>query len=156
LTAPNPPFPLTRETTIRLDREGVFWHDNQRVTHDGLARAFASWIDLDDESGRYILKNSINWCFLTVEDAPIFVRGYHSDDGTLDLSDGKREPLDPATLRLDEDDVPYCDVRGGRMPARFTRDAAFALLDQLITAGRVGEVRRVARGAGATRTPAPR
>src|SRR5689334_3417614 len=110
-----PPFPLTRETTIRLDRDGVFWHDGARVEHPGLARAFASWISIDPESGRYILKNDINWCFITVEDAPLLVRGVSvaRDGFDVVLSDETRERLDPRTLRLDADDVPYCDVRGG-------------------------------------------
>jgi hypothetical protein len=138
---------LTRETTIRLDREGVFWHDGQRVTHPGLARAFASWIDVDPESGRYILRNSINWAFITVEDAPVFARTFEPGDETMVLSDGTSERLDRSTLRLDADDVPYCDVRGGTMPARFMRPAAFALLEKLEAEGAMPSVRRVERGA---------
>jgi hypothetical protein len=144
---PTLPPGFTRETTIRLDRDGVFWHDGERVTHPGLARAFAAWIDVDPESGRYILKNSINWAFITVDDAPIFVRTFEPSDDTIVLSDGRRERLDRSTLRLDAEDVPYCDVRGGAMPARFMRPAAFALIEQLESEGTLGAVRRVARGA---------
>jgi hypothetical protein len=153
---PAPPFPFSRESSIRIDREGGFWHDGRRIEHAGLARAFATWIDIDAETGRYILKNAINWCFIAVEDAPLLVRGL-DPAGMLALSDGSREPLLPGTLRIDEDDVPYCDVKGGKLPARFGRDAAFALLEQLQTDAAGGlsfrgrPVRRVARGAGAQR-----
>lgn len=158
MTGPNetaPPFPLTRETTIRVDPQGVFWHDGQQVTHPGLARAFASWVDVDPESGRYVLRNSINWAFITVEDAPLVVRAV-GPGLALALSDGTTEPLDPTTLRLEPDDVPYCTVRRGTLPARFLPGAAFALLDQLRFDGEsayVGdvEVRRVARGEGGKR-----
>jgi uncharacterized protein len=154
-----PPFPFSRETTIRIDAQGVFWHDGQQVTHPGLATSFARWLDVDPDTGRYVLRNSINWAFITVEDAPLVVRSAAVDATgalALSLSDGTTEPLRPETLRLDPDDVPYCDVRGGRLPARFLPQAAFALLERLRFEGDdafLGDVpvRRVARGEGARR-----
>ena len=106
---------------------------------------------VDPDTGRYVVKNSINWVFVTVDDAPLVVRSVTEDDGglLLALSDGTREPLAQDTLRLDGDDVPYCDVRAGRLPARFTPRAAFALLELLGPA--VHSLRRVPRGAGAVR-----
>jgi uncharacterized protein len=159
MTEPTPPFPFSRETTIRIDEQGVFWHDGQKVTHPGLATSFARWIDVDPETGRYILKNSINWAFITVEDAPLVVRSVSTgaDGGILvALSDATTEPLDTGTLRLEPGDVPYCDVRGGRLPARFLPQAAFALLEKLRFDGDRAflgdeEVRRVGRGEGARR-----
>jgi hypothetical protein len=155
MTADPPPFPLSRETHIRLDRDGVFWNEGQPLGHPGLQRAFARWIDVDPETGRYILKNEINWAYLTVDDAPYVVRGIDAA-GMLKLFDESVEPLDPTTLRIDEDDVPYCDVKGGRMPARFARAAAFALLDRARVEPDglyLGERRipRVARGEGGRR-----
>ncbi len=150
-----PPFPFSRETTIKVDPQGVFWHDGQKVTHPGLARAFASWVDVDPESGRYILRNSINWAFITVEDAPLVVRAV-SPELELALSDGTTEALRAETLRLEPDDVPYCDVRGGKLPARFLPQAAYVVLERLrfederAFLGEV-EVRRVARGEGGQR-----
>lgn len=160
------PFPLSRETTIRIDRDGEFWHDGERVQNDKLARAFARWVDVDPESGRYILKNEVDWCFVTVDDAPLVVRALEVGPGgelRVALSDGTTEPLDLATLRVDEDDVPYCDVRGGALPARFSRAAAFALLERVRVAeegalrlsagGGEVPVRRVPRGQGGARPP---
>jgi uncharacterized protein len=146
-----PPFKLTRETTIRIDEQGNFWHDGQPVTHPGLAHAFASWVDVDPESGRWILRNDINWCFVTVDDAPLVARSaaVEGDDIVLRLSDGSSERLDAATLRLEPGDVPYCDVRGGRIPARLLPGAAYTVLDWL--GERQGEVRRVAAGEGRRR-----
>jgi hypothetical protein len=161
VTEPPPPGAIfSRESTIRVDRDGRFWHDGARVDHPGVARAFASWIDVDPATGRYVLRNQINWCYVTVEDAPLVVRSVEIDPTgrmQLHLSDGATEALDGATLRLDEDDVPYCDVRGGRLPARFLPQAAFALLERLEStpAGPRLQgvlVRRVARGAGSRRT----
>jgi hypothetical protein len=146
MTEPTPVF--TRESTIRIDAQGGFWHDGQRVAHPGLAEAFARWLDVDAETGRYIVKNAINWVYVTVDDAPLVVRGVDADL-VLSLSDGTREPLARESLRLDADDVPYCDVRGGKLPARFLPQAAFALLERL--GPEAAQVRRVARGAGAGR-----
>lgn len=144
------PFPgATRETTIRVDAQGQFWHDGQPVTHPGLARSFAQWVDVDPESGRYILKNDVNWAFITVDDAPLVARAatVSGDAVLLSLSDGTSEPLDPATLRVEPGDVPYCDVRGGKLPAKLLPGAAFVVLEWLGDR----EPRRVARGEGARR-----
>jgi hypothetical protein len=151
MTEAQAPFTFTRESTIRIDAQGGFWHDGERVVHPGLAEAFARWLDVDPETGRYVVKNSINWVFVTVDDAPLVARSVAEEGGRLviTLSDGTREPLAQETLRLDGDDVPYCDVRGGRLPARFTPQAAFALLELLGPA--VHGIRRVPRGAGAAR-----
>jgi hypothetical protein len=159
----DPPFPLTRETHIRVDRDGVFWNEGQRIGHPGLQRAFARWLDVDDESGRYILRNAINWAFIAVEDAPLLIRGVESTPDTIRIaiSDDSWEDLDVASLRVeaapDGGVIPYCDVRQGRIPARFTPNAAFALLalcetpeDDLVLRGHA--VRRVSPGEGGRRT----
>jgi hypothetical protein len=127
-----PPFKLTRESQIRIDRDGHLWHEGERVEHPALARALASWVDLDPETGRYILRNSMDWCFVTVDDAPLVVRivTFDNQGALVTLSDGSTERLDPSTVRIDPDDVPYCSVRGGRLPARFDRTAAFTLLER--------------------------
>lgn len=147
--SPPPPFPFTRETTIRIDARGDFWHDGQPVTHPGLAKAFASWVEVDPESGRYIIKNSINWAFVTVDDVPLVARSasVEGDGVVLHLSDGSHEPLDLASLRLEPGDVPYVDVRGGALPAKLLPGAAFTLLEWLGER----EVVRVAAGEGRRR-----
>lgn len=149
----DPPLPpgFTRESTIRVDRQGGIWHDGQPVTHPGLAEAFARWLELDPESGRYIVKNSVNWVYVNVEDTPIVVRSVAAGDSGrlwLALSDGTREELSRDTLRLDGEDVPYCDVRGGTLPAKFLPRAAFSLLEG-IGLDAAAQLPRVRAGAGA-------
>ena len=72
--APEPPFRFTRESRIRIDRDGYVWHEGQKVAHDKLARALASWVAVDPETDRYVLRNPLDWCFITVDDAPLVVR----------------------------------------------------------------------------------
>lgn len=126
------PFRFSRESQIRIDAEGHVFHEGERVMHEGLARALASWVDLDDATGRYVLRNSLDWCFVTVDDCPLAVRRvrFEGPTVTLELSDGRDEPLDPTSLSLSADDVLYTRVRGGRLPARFVRSAAFELLSR--------------------------
>lgn len=133
-----PAYPpgLTPESNIRIDVDGRFWAEGQPVVHPRLERALASWLGKDPKTGRWILRNSVNWCYVTVDDTPLVVRSFTiADDGGLvvTLSDGSSEPLDLTTLRLSADDIPYCLVKERRFPARFGRTAAYALLERVRT-----------------------
>ncbi len=127
----------SRESTIRLDPEGRFFHDGAPVTHSGMARAFASWISRHPDDGRFILTNGYDWSYFTVEDAPYFVEGVKrgADGPVLVLFDGSEEPLDPATLRLGDDGVFWATVKGGAFDARFLRNAQLELAPWLVEEG---------------------
>lgn len=157
------PFRFSRESQIRIDRDGHFWHEGTRVEHARLERALATWVELEDATGRFILKNDAQWCYVEVDDTPLVVRNVWVDARAgaveAELSDGTRETVVLSTLRIDEDSVVYCDVRGGRLPARFDRTAAFTLLQHAepgaddrvvlkLANGEATEVARVSRGEG--------
>jgi hypothetical protein len=122
------PSGFSRETTIRRTADGVWYHDGLPVEHDGVRRAFDAWVDRA-ENGRYILKNESNWAYVAVEGAPVFVlHARRSGDGIdLSLSDGRVETLAVDSLREDRGGMLYCTVRGGRLAARFTRNALMDL-----------------------------
>ena len=119
----------SRESSIRLDREGRFLHDGEPVTHRGMARAFASWIARHPDDGRFILTNGWDWTYFTVEGAPFFVEGIRvgPDGPVLVLFDGSEELLDPSALRLGDDGVFSTRVKGGAFDARFLRNAQLEL-----------------------------
>jgi hypothetical protein len=127
----------TRETKIRRDARGRWWNDQDPITHANLVTAFDAWIGRA-EDGRYCLQNDINWAYVTVEGAPIDVRTvrFEGDGVMLSLSDGRTEPLDPATLREGPDGALYCTVRSGTMPARFDVHAAMLLGERAIETDR--------------------
>lgn len=127
--APLPPG-LSRETKIRRDASGRWWNGDDPVTHPNLVRSFDQWIDVA-EDGRYCLKNDINWAYVTIEGPPVFVRAaiVEGDAVRLVTSGDLEEPLDPATLRQARDGSLWCDVRGGRLAARFDNHAAAQLAD---------------------------
>src|ERR1700759_5395685 len=85
----------SRESTLRLDAEGRFWHDGVRVEHAGLRAGLHRWIRRHPLDGRYILSNGYDWTYFTVDDAPFFVERVRlepdrvePDRVVLTLSDG--------------------------------------------------------------------
>ncbi|MGC4123104.1 MAG: DUF1285 domain-containing protein [Myxococcales bacterium] len=117
----------TREDSgLVLDREGRWFHDGVLVENPKIAEAFSRGIERD-EQGRYVLRFGNDWCFVTVQDAPLQVESLTAAPGgiVLALSNGRREPLRPETLRL-RGEVLYCTAQAG-LTARLSRSAQFAL-----------------------------
>jgi hypothetical protein len=139
----------SRESTIRLDGEGRFWHDGRRVEHAGLFAALHSWIGRHPDDGRYILTNGYDWTYFTVDDAPYVVRAIRIEPSRimLVLSDGAEEAWDPETTRIGSDGALYTSVkraaRQGPFEAKFSRHAQASLEPALVDAGgpavRIGE-----------------
>jgi hypothetical protein len=131
----------SRESTLRLDARGRFWHDGAPVDHPRLAGALHAWMSRHPDDGRYILTNGYDWTYVTVDDAPFFVRAIRLDAGriVLDLSDGSSEPWEPETSRVGPDGALYARVksgaRGGPYEAKFTPHAQASLAPWLVEAG---------------------
>ena len=118
---------FSRETRIRRDRFGQWFDGQEPVTNGAIAAAFDRWIDLAPD-GRYCLRNAINWAYVEIEGAPIFVRSVDLTDRVeLRLSDGQSEQLDPTTLFIDDEGLLHCQVREGTMKAAFTNQALMQL-----------------------------
>ena len=133
-----PPEGRSRESTIRIDAEGRFWHDGSPVEHAGLAAALPTWISRHPADGRYILTNGYDWTYFTVEDAPFFVRSLRIEPGriVLALSDGTEEPLVPEDSRVGDDGALRALVKrgmsGGPYEAKFSRHAQTSLGPALV------------------------
>ncbi len=123
----------SRESTIVLDKQGRFFHDGEPITRASMAEAFSQWIRRHPDDGRFILSNDYDWTYLTIEDAPFFVRSLRIEPTgiILRLSDGSEEPLQKAGLRSGEDDALYCLVKDGQFEARFTPAAQTMLAPAL-------------------------
>jgi hypothetical protein len=132
------PEGASRESTIRLDAEGRFFHQGEPVVHPGLAAAMHTWIRRHPDDGRFILSNGYDWTYFTVDDAPFFVRSIHEKEGRvrLELSDGTNEEWDPTRSRLGADGALYAEVKaaheGGPFDAKFTRYAQTSLAPFLL------------------------
>jgi uncharacterized protein len=133
----------SRESSIVLDAEGRFHHNGALVEHLGMARAFASWVDVHPDDGRFILNNGYDWSYLRVEDVPFFVVGVReaANDGFLwlELSDGSESTLNPASLELGARGALYTTVKNAKFRARFTQAAQIAL-GPWLAAGENGEI----------------
>ncbi len=134
----------SRESTLRLDAAGRFWHDGARVEHAGLAAALHSWISRHPDDGRYILTNGYDWTYFTVDDAPYSVRSLRiePDRVVLALSDGSEEAWVPETTRIGADSALYASVkggaRGGPFEAKFTPHAQASLEPVLVEGDAAG------------------
>ncbi len=124
-----PPEGRSRESTLVLDERGRFWHDGRPVEHAGMQEAFAGWIRKHPDDGRYILCNGYDWTYLQVLDAPLFVRAVatRGPEPELVFSDGSRQPLRGAHLRVVGEEALYVEVRGRDLEARFLPPSQAAL-----------------------------
>ena len=119
----------SRESTIRLDGEGHFFHAEEPVEHPKLRDALHTWIARHPDDGRYILTNGYDWTYFIVDDVPYFVRSIREDagDAVMVLSDATEESLDPKTVRQNERGELYLavkkDAKGGPFDAKLTRHA---------------------------------
>ena len=135
----------SRESTIRLDGEGRFFHENLLVEHRKLAQAMHTWISRHPDDGRYILTNGYDWTYFTVDDAPFTVRSLRIEPSRvlLVLSDGTEEPLEPGAARVGKDGALYVrvkgDAKGGPYDAKFTRHAQTELAPLLVSGVGEGE-----------------
>jgi len=132
----------SRESTIRLDSEGHFFHAGEPVEHEKLAAAMHTWISRHPDDGRFILTNGYDWTYFTVDDAPFVVRsiGVTDDDVVLHLSDGTEETWVAEGTRMGEGGALYTKVKRGKkvgvpgsqmvpaeLEAKFSRHAQLAL-----------------------------
>ena len=123
-----------RQTGIRLDREGRFWHEGEEITHEGFRRALLRWLDrLDD--GRPILRlDERRYAYVDVDDTELLARGarWDGDRLILALNDGTEEELAYDTLRVRADHSLTCHVRDGRLAARITTPAYQVLAQRVV------------------------
>ena len=115
-----------------LDKEGRWFHEGVEITHRLTLELFSRSLQ-PDPAGGYKLVVGVEWAPVRVEDTPYVVRQVTiaADRAMLHLSDGTDEELIAATLRQNEDNVLYCDVKEARFPARFLRPAYYQLMERL-------------------------
>jgi len=115
-----------------LHHDGRWTHEGQPIRHARLRAAFDRAVRYLPEPGVYVVQLGRFRGQIEVEEAAFFVREVDLERGAVCLSDGSREPLDPASLRLSPiDGALLCDVKCELAPgiaARFTRAAQAELL----------------------------
>jgi hypothetical protein len=120
--------------TFRIDREGVWRHEGQEVTHPGVLQNL--YANLRVEAGAHYLQVGPARIPVEVADVPFVVirveiRRDTPESLWLHLSDGSEERLDPVALWLGPNGAPYCQVKDGRFQARFSMAAWLQLADRV-------------------------
>ncbi len=118
---------------LRIDREGVWFHDDAEVTHAGIVANLRENLQVD-ERGHYLQIGPAR-VPVEVEDAPFVVERVEAQGEQLvaTLNDLSREPVALDTLRVDERGIPRCRVKAGRFDARLGRAATYQLLLHVVT-----------------------
>jgi hypothetical protein len=133
--------PVPDGGAFRIDRDGVWRHEDEEVTHPGvLANLYAN---LRAEGPEHYLQVGPRRIPVRVDDAPFVVTRIEPReraDPIVYLSDGTSERLDPAGLWLGSRGTPYCWVKAGRFRARLSLAAWFQLAPLLTEGDAPGEV----------------
>jgi len=123
---------------IRIDSDGVWFYRGMEMSRHDIVSLFYRHL-MQDRSGGYFIEMRNQRYPIDVEDTAYVVQGFHWQDGRngteecvcMILSDGSIEKLDPGTLRLGKDDIPYCKVRSCRFDARFSRSCYYRLAERI-------------------------
>ena len=112
---------------LRVDRDGDWYDDDVRITHVGILANLR--VSLRRDAAGYFIQTRVR-IPVEVEDVPWVITRLECREGGLraQVNDGSEEAIDPASIRLGLDHVPYAAVKGGAFEARFDRAAAFQLL----------------------------
>lgn len=150
--------PPLRPFGLVLHHDGRWSHEGFPILHPRLRAHFdrsVRFLPEEGEGGKYVVTLRHFRGEVQVEEAGFFVRRFDAEDGTLHLSDGTRERLDPASLRPSpRDGALLCTVKRDLvpqgLPARFERGAHAALLQAVEVQGEALVLRL-----GAERVPLP-
>ncbi len=119
---------------FRIDKEGSWYYRGMEMTRRDIVRLFYGHLR-KSESG-YSIEIGNQRCGVEVDDTAYVVRAIRacSESGFekgiyLILSDDSIEELDPATLRIGRDNVPYCAVKSGLHEARFLSSSYYRLAE---------------------------
>jgi len=129
---------LISGSDLHIDREGLWYYRGSEMTRREIIRLFYRNL-IRDDSGRYSIKIGTQNYPVDVEDTAYVVwsvrysreaknTGEYFD---LLLSDDGIERLDPGTLTIGADNIPYCRVLNGRFEARFSKSAYYALAEYI-------------------------
>jgi hypothetical protein len=130
---PRAGFYAVESGKISFRRDGHWYTDEERIDNPRIALLFSQSIRRADD-GSYFLQVGDERAAITVEDTPYVIRTLEDDElggFLLVLNDDTREELDPATLEIGADNVLYARIKGGKIRARFLRNAYYHLADRL-------------------------
>jgi len=132
------PAERQEHVSLFLDKEGRWFHEGVEITHARTRLLFAKNIRRDS-TGRYYVHVGPESAEVVVEDAPYTIRSVtiqedpdeRPQDYILHLNDETQESLEPGSLVVSDQNVMYCNVKGGSERARFLRAAYYQICSRL-------------------------
>lgn len=116
---------------IRLNAEGVWFHDGVEITHQRTVEFLFKNILV--KNGKYFLSGEKKPVPFVVDDVAFFVRGIsEKNDGfVIKLSDDTQEPLDVSALDVGLENQLYCLIKSNSVKAKFERKVYYELMKKL-------------------------
>ncbi len=138
-----PTLPLAEDALppcgIVIDREGDWYYQGSRMHRADIVSHLCQHLGRDESSGLYIIQMGKQRCYLEVEDTPLVITGVlHTEEREGDKPEQlllaikhleTHVSLDPESLWIGEENVLYCRVMEGGIPARFLRPAYYQLAE---------------------------
>ncbi|MCZ7586689.1 MAG: DUF1285 domain-containing protein [Deltaproteobacteria bacterium] len=115
---------------FRIDKNGVWFHDDEEVTHERTWKYLSGSLNVDDGGQVYLTDGKVR-IDVEVEDAPLVVTALRAtpDGVRLRLHDDTYANLDPATIAF-KANTPYCAARNG-LTAKFSTAAYMQLAEYI-------------------------
>lgn len=104
-----------RQIGLKLDRAGVFWQADEKVTHPRLRQALLRWLGVVD--GKNVVKlDDKRFAYVDIEDAHLRALSarWEGDRVMVLWDDDQEAELDYGSLTVAEDNAFYATVRGLR------------------------------------------
>jgi len=122
-----------RQSGIRLDRSGRFWHEGVEITHPRFILALRRWLDTLADGRTIVRLDATRYAYVELEDAHLLVTSVRWRDGTamISLNDETSEELCYESLEQSSDNALYCSVRNGKLTARFATQAYYQLAEHI-------------------------
>ncbi|MCB1592003.1 MAG: DUF1285 domain-containing protein [Alphaproteobacteria bacterium] len=122
---------------FRIDRNGVWFHDDRPISRESLVKLFAERGLKRDSQGRYWLQSPFEKYAVEVEDVPFILVAYEikNDALTFTTNLGERvtvseeHPLELRSYPAAKGRIPYIHVRDG-LYARVNRTVYYDLLSK--------------------------
>ena len=119
---------------IWIDKEGIWYYRGAEMFRRDIVNLFYRHL-IKDDTGRYRIEIDDDSCYVDVEDTAFVVKAVYLFEKNeraeefifLLLSDDILEKLDVETLRIGEDNIPYCMVKDRQFEARFSKASYYQL-----------------------------
>jgi dATP pyrophosphohydrolase len=95
---------------LLLSRRGAFFQDGEEITHARTLALFHRSL-VREKDGLFVVRCGEETLDVILEDSPRYVLSY--DGGSLKLSDGEAETLNPSSLRVRADNSLICTLANG-------------------------------------------